>query len=222
MTSFLGMKGDKVPGTLPASFYERESTAVAKDLLGKILLVRSQVRRPLESPRALVTAGRIVETEAYRGSDPASHSCRGRTPRSALLFGPPGLAYVYFIYGNYEMLNCVAEPDGLAGAVLIRAVSPLFGEALMERRRGGLPRTRWTDGPGKLCRAMGVKMAHKGQTFAGPALYVTDDGFRPDKAMTSPRVGISAGRSAYWRYFIAGDPFVSRAPEDSQARPLKW
>lgn len=215
------MKGNRVPGTLPASFYERKSMAVAQALLGKVLVVRSQVGRPLESPRALVTAGRIVETEAYRGSDPASHSCRGQTPRSALLFGPPGLAYVYFIYGNYEMLNCVAEPDGMAGAVLIRAVEPLFGEALMEKRRGGLPRNRWTDGPGKLCQAMGVLMSHKGQTFEGPALYVTDDGYRPKKVMASPRVGILAGCEEFWRYFIAGDPFVSRAPQNAQARPLK-
>ncbi|MGZ3698056.1 MAG: DNA-3-methyladenine glycosylase, partial [Bdellovibrionota bacterium] len=128
---------------LPVSFYARDTLEVSRDLLGKVLLIRS---------RRGVTAGRIVETEAYRQDDPASHSFRGKTPRASIMFGNPGVAYVYFIYGMYEMLNFVTESHGTAGAVLIRALEPLAGEELMIKRRGARRTRELASGPGRLCR----------------------------------------------------------------------
>jgi DNA-3-methyladenine glycosylase len=211
-----------VSGTLPSRFYARDTVTVAQDLLGKILVVRSRVAEPLESPRALVTAGRIVETEAYHGEDPASHSSRGRTPRNSIMFGPPGHVYVYFIYGMYEMLNFVTEPEGRAGAVLIRAVEPIesLGETLMRERRPGCARHALANGPGKLCNAMGIRMSHKGERTSGPAIYVADDGYRPEAVSRSPRVGITDGKHELWRFFITDHPCVSRAPQNKQARRM--
>ncbi len=183
-------------------------------LLGKILSVAS--------PEG-ITSGRIVETEAYRGDDPASHSHAGKTPRTTVMFGEPGVAYVYFIYGMYEMLNFVTEPDGEAGAVLIRAVEPLGGEALMKKRRPVKTRRDFTNGPGKLCRAMGVQMSHNGEKLSGPHLFVTQDGFKVSQVMASPRVGITQGTQSMWRYFIEGNEFVSRVPENRKSfRLRKW
>lgn len=197
---------------LPASFYERDTLEVARDLLGKILVVEG-------------IAARIVETEAYSGSDPASHSSRGPTPRCAVMFGPPGVSYVYFIYGMYEMLNFVTEKEGKAGAVLIRAAEPVWGseEQMRKRRRG--PKVRHARelaaGPGKLCRALGVRMSHNDRSLQGPELQVFDDGFRPEAVLVSPRVGIREGTEKFWRFFIAGNPSVSHAPQNKQARPLR-
>lgn len=134
---------------LPQSFYARSTLKVAPELLGKILCVRTS---------GGFVSGRIVETEAYRADDPASHSSRGKTARAAIMFGPAGVAYVYFIYGMYEMLNFVTEKEGEAGAVLIRAIEPMEGETLMRKRRHN-PRSRHdlSSGPGKLCRALGIE-----------------------------------------------------------------
>lgn len=210
---------------LKKSFYERDTVRVARELLGKILLVRQRPTFAWDDARAGVTAGRIVETEAYHGGDPASHSSRGETPRCAIMFGEPGVAYVYFIYGMYEMLNFVTEKKGYPGAVLIRAVEPLVGEALMARRRKGqaraLARNQLTSGPGKLCLAMGIRMGDNGASLRGPRLAVVDDGWRPADILASPRVGISAGKEHYWRYMVSGNGFVSRAPQNASAIPLK-
>ncbi|HAZ07152.1 MAG TPA: DNA-3-methyladenine glycosylase [Elusimicrobia bacterium] len=213
-------RGDRVAGTLPRSWYARDTVAVARELLGKILVVRSRPAFSLEDPRSLTTAARIVETEAYHGDDPASHSARGPTPRCRVMFGEAGTAYVYFVYGMHELLNFVTERPGYPGAVLVRAVAPLEGESLMRRRRGGLPPRQWTSGPGRLCRAMGVRLAHGGAPLTGPVLFVVDDGFVPGPVMVSRRVGISAGRRRPWRFFLQGDPFVSRVPENAGARRL--
>jgi DNA-3-methyladenine glycosylase len=201
---------------LARAFYERDTLEVARDLLGKVLV--------LSTPDG-ECAGRIVETEAYRGDDPASHSARGETPRAAIMFGEPGVAYVYFIYGMYEMLNFVTEPKGQAGAVLIRALEPLRGEALMQRRRAlgrassAKPLRAWelASGPGKLCRAMGVLMRHNGASLDGPELFVRDDGFEVASISVSPRVGITAAKEQPWRFFVTGNPCVSRAPQNAQA-----
>jgi DNA-3-methyladenine glycosylase len=196
---------------LPAAFFGRDTREVSRDLIGKILVVRG--------PRGALSAVRIIETEAYRENDPASHSCRGRTPRAAVMFGPPGLAHVYLIYGMYRMLNFVTEPEGIAGAVLIRSAEPLLGEEKMAaRRKGGIRRRDLTSGPGKLCEALGIRMTHNGQSLQGPLLEVCDDGYRPRSLSTSPRVGISSGRERLWRYFESGHDFVSRAPENSGSR----
>src|SRR5205814_890853 len=136
---------------LPRDFYDRPTVEVARDLLGKILV----------HGRA---AGAIVETEAYLGSDDlAAHSARGVTPRTRVIFGPPGHAYVYFIYGMYECLNLVAEPEGRAGCVLIRALEPLAGVELMKRRRASARKIEQiANGPGKLTLAMSITRAHNG------------------------------------------------------------
>lgn len=207
---------------LPVDFYRRNTLQVAQSLLGKILVVRSNPQYEWDHPRAQVTAGRIVETEAYRGDDPASHSARGETPRNSVMFGEPGVAYIYFIYGMYEMLNFVTEPKGSPGAVLIRALEPLYGVELMASRRGRESKARkdLTSGPGKLCRAMGIEMSHNGQLLQGPALSVCDDGKKPHSISESKRVGIRLGTEKLWRFFITENPYVSRAPQNSTAQLL--
>lgn len=211
-------------GMLPRDFYARPTVTVARELLGKVLTVREPARSPA-GWRSF--SGRIVETEAYHGTDPASHSARGQTPRNRVMFGEPGRAYVYFIYGNHEMLNFVTEEPGYPGAVLIRALEPLAAlsplsddpsAALMARRRGGLPRAQWTNGPGKLCAALGIRMSDNGQPLTGPRLTVHDDGFRTDGVLRSPRVGISSGQDKLWRFFLKDHPFVSKAPQNREAR----
>ncbi|MGE0614863.1 MAG: DNA-3-methyladenine glycosylase [Bacteriovoracia bacterium] len=198
---------------LPRRFFARDTHEVARDLLGKVLVVR-QARGPYEQ----ITAGRIVETEAYMGDDPASHSATGKTARTSPMFEAAGIAYVYFIYGMYEMLNFVTEAEHVPGAVLIRAVEPLEGFALMRRRRGP-SRRDWTNGPGRLCRAMGIRMKHNRASLRGPELFVYDDGFRSAAIHVSPRVGITKAIEQEWRYFIAGNPYVSRSRQNRAARP---
>jgi DNA-3-methyladenine glycosylase len=147
--------------TLPREFYERDTVQVSRDLLGKIL-AHGRV------------AGVIVETEAYVGGDDlASHSARGITPRTKVIFGPPGHAYVYFIYGMYECLNLVAEPDGTPGCVLIRALDPICGLATMFRRRPSARKAQdLASGPGKLTLAMGITRAQNGRDVTRGSLVV--------------------------------------------------
>ena len=198
---------------LEPAFYSRDTLVVARELLGKILVTRA--------PSGEETSGRIVETEAYRGDDPASHSCRGQTPRSQVMFGPAGVAYVYFIYGMYEMLNFVTEREGYPGAVLIRALEPKGGPHLMEMRRGrALRLERLADGPGKLCRAMGIELRHNRQSLQGPELQVFDDGWRPEAIRVSPRVGIRVGTEALWRFYVDGNLSVSRVPQNALSRRI--
>lgn len=196
---------------LPESFYARPTLEVARDLLGKVLWVDN----------AGACAAHIVETEAYMGDDPASHGARGSTPRSAPMFEDPGRAYVYLIYGMYEMLNFVTEPRGFPGAVLIRGVSPVSGHALMAKRRAGAREQDWTNGPGRLARALGIERSHNRASLQGPSLIVSDEGALPFRApvMVSPRVGIRLARDRYWRFFIDGHPCVSPARENRLARP---
>jgi DNA-3-methyladenine glycosylase len=187
---------------LEPDFYADHTLKVARKLLGKVFYSRV---------RGEVVSGRIVETEAYRADDPASHSCRGETPRSKIMFGDPGVAYIYFIYGMYEMLNFVTEPRGDAGAVLIRAIEPITGEELMKKRRK-TARTRQalTSGPGKLCRAFGIEMSHNGASLQGPELWVEDDGFKAGKIAVSPRIGITQAKDKLWRFHLDGNSFVSK------------
>ncbi|MBY0471340.1 DNA-3-methyladenine glycosylase [bacterium] len=215
---------DLLKKSVPEDFYSRETLQVAKDLLGKLVVVRTKPTQNWGDARAGVTVSRIVETEAYRADDPASHSCRGETPRSAIMFGDPGKAYIYFIYGMYEMLNFVTEPRGYAGAVLIRAVEPVYGETLMTKRRQSsatkTSRTGLTNGPGRLTQALGIKMAHKGESLWGPTFYVIDDGIRPNAMDSSPRVGIRVATDKYWRFFVPGNPYVSKCRENSLSKPV--
>jgi DNA-3-methyladenine glycosylase len=195
------------PTPLPRSFYSRDPRRVARELLGKVL-----VRR-----HPSLTA-RIVEVEAYLGEkDPAAHSFAGKTARNAVLFGPPGYAYIYFIYGNYYCLNVSCEPDGQAGGVLFRAVEPLTGIKEMSEARGIEIRSRkdlpkLTSGPGRLCIAFAItRTRDNGADLTSPAssLWIGDDGYRAHRIRTSPRIGITKAAEKPLRYFLDGNPFVS-------------
>lgn len=195
-----GILPEELP-ILPRSFYERPALEAARDLLGKILVHGK-------------AAGRIVEVEAYLGlEDLAAHASRGLTPRTRVLFGPPGHAYVYFIYGMYECLNLVAEPEGTPGCVLIRALEPLAGIPLMRRRR---PKARLLEelasGPGKLTLAMGITRRHNGADVTTGPLTVRaprrETGF---EIAVTPRIGIRHCREWPLRFLIAGNRFASHS-----------
>jgi len=173
---------------------------VARGCLGKILVHGK-------------TAGRIVETEAYLGvDDRAAHAWRGITNRTRLLFGPPGHAYVYFIYGMYECLNFVAEEEGKAGCVLIRAIEPVAGIGLMWRRRPAAKRVEdLGSGPGKLTLALGITRRQNGADLTRGSLHVRQLLEEPDMRIeVTPRVGIRHCADWPLRFLIAGNPFVSR------------
>lgn len=197
-------------GTLLArEFFNRDPRTVGRELLGKIL-VRREGRKKL--------AGRVVEVEAYLGKDdPAAHSFGGPTPRNRVMFGPPGFAYVYFIYGNHYCLNVSCQPEGLAGAVLFRAIEPLWGMADMARRREitiGSPRDlpKLTSGPGRMAEALGVTRERdngKDLTSTRSDLWLANDGFIPQRVAVTRRIGLTKAADVPWRYVIAGNPFVS-------------
>jgi len=194
------------PIKLPRSFYSRSTLDVANDLLGKVLIRRLGRRR---------LAGRIVETEAYVGPhDLACHASKGHTPRTAVMFGPPGFAYVYMIYGFYFCLNVVTEPEGYPAAVLIRAVEPLEGVDLMKTLRSHPVRhTNIASGPGKLCMAMSIDKQLNGADLLGTTIWIEDRNIDREAILTSPRVGVDyAGeyKDKPWRFFVDGSPHVSR------------
>jgi DNA-3-methyladenine glycosylase len=201
------------PRIVPRDFYLDRPDVVARGLLGK-LLVRRYKSGPYTKPQRL--AGRIVEVEAYFGvDDPAAHTFAGKTARNAVLFGPPGFAYVYFIYGMYFCLNISCEPDGKPGGVLLRALEPVEGLDTMARLRGldstAKPRLL-TSGPGRLCQALGVvRDTHNGidVTRLRSGLHVEDDGFVPEEIAISRRVGIRKAADLPLRFAIAGNRFVS-------------
>ncbi len=193
---------------LPRAFYDRATLAVARDLLGTLL-----VRRSADG----VAAGVIVETEAYIGeSDPACHAASGLTPRNAPLYGDPGLAYVYFTYGMHCLFNAVAERRGFPAAVLVRALEPVDGEALMRRRRGrpSLPAHELCRGPGNLARALGITLADNRTDLTraparGAGLWIEDRGIEIAEVAWSPRIGIRVGLDRAWRCFVRGSGAVS-------------
>lgn len=187
---------------LPRSFYARPAAEVAPDLLGKILA---------RNLNGTVLRGRVVEAEAYLGeSDPGSHAFRGPTPRTQVMFGPPGYVYVYFTYGAHYCMNVVTNTDGTAGAVLLRALEPLEGIDVMEQNRGGRPYVDLCNGPGKLCQALGITREENGADLEGNAIWMEDDGVEPEEIATSTRVGLSAGKSMPLRFYIPGSSCVSR------------
>lgn len=189
---------------LGRDFYLRPTLTVARDLIGKQFVARSG--------RQLLS-GRIVEAEAYIGqSDPACHASRGKTGRNWVMFEQGGLTYVYFVYGMYNMLNFVAEPEGFPAAVLIRALEPLEGIKTMQRRRKSEDLRNLTSGPGKICQAFGVEVKHSARDLTGDQWYVLDDGVKPAEVATSPRIGIREGTDKLWRFFDADSKFVSRSP----------
>jgi DNA-3-methyladenine glycosylase len=183
---------------LPRSFFARPTLDVARDLLGHALV--------RETEAGAVLSGIIVETEAYHGPDDrASHASRGLTPRTRVMFGPPGHAYIYLIYGMHNCLNIVTEPEGYPAAVLIRALEPL----------GPLPSA--TNGPGRLCRALGIDRSLDGAdlTAPGPLYVAAERSLTPAEIVQTPRIGVDyAGEWAArpWRFLVAGNPHVSRTP----------
>lgn len=185
---------------LPRAFYLRPTVEVARDLLGKVL-----VHGP--------TAGIIVETEAYLGDgdDLAAHTARGVTRRTQVIFGPPGHAYVYLIYGMYECLNLVAEPAGQPGCVLIRALQPIAGLELMQARRGNPRQLKsLANGPGKLTVAMGITRAQNGADVTRGSLVVREPADPGEIAVTvTPRIGITRSVELPLRFLLAGNAFVS-------------
>jgi DNA-3-methyladenine glycosylase len=188
-----------VPAPLPRAFYNRPAIEVAPALLGTILVHGT-------------TSGRIVETEAYLGlQDRAAHSWRGITPRTRVMFGAPGHAYVYLIYGMYECLNVVAEPEGSPGCVLIRALEPLEGMPRMRRRRPGARGIEdLANGPGKLTLALGITRRHNGADFTdGPLTIHPPKSPQDFRIGISPRIGIKHCADWPLRFFIEGSRFVS-------------
>ena len=197
---------------LPREFYNRDARTVAKELLGKLLVRRY---------RGSTLAGRIVENEAYLGeNDPAAHAAAGRTPRNEVIFGPPGHAYIYFIYGNHYCLNVSCQPEGEAGCVLIRALEPVSGIDRMIRLRGmrfRLPPSRpaelrlLTSGPGRLCQALAITRARDNgkDVTSSSDLFIADDEFFPGKIVRTPRIGITKAADEKLRYVISGNPYVS-------------
>jgi len=195
---------------LKRAFFSRDPRRVARELLGKVLV--------REREKQCLTA-RIVEVEAYLGEkDPASHAAAGNTARTSVLFGPPGHAYVYFIYGSYYCLNVSCEPEGRAGGVLFRAVEPLSGIEEMARARGfeihgHKDLVRLTGGPGRLCEAFGITRARdNGCDLTSPdsVLWIGEDGYRARGIRTTPRIGITKAVDKPLRYILDGNPFVSK------------
>ena len=197
---------------LDGAFFARDPRKVSRELLGKVLV------REAGTKGTSRRTGRIVEVEAYLGeNDPAAHSFAGRTLRNEVLFGPPGHAYVYFIYGNHYCLNVSCQPEGQAGGVLFRALEPLTGMEEMARARGIVVRTArdlrlLTSGPGRLAEAFGITRARDNNcdlTSAESGLWIGEDGYRPKHVLRSPRVGITKAADRKLRYTIAENPFVS-------------
>ncbi len=155
------------------------------------------------------TAGTIVETEAYHESEPACHAYIGRTPRTEVLFGPPGHAYVYFSYGMHNLLNFVTGEQGEGAAVLIRALEPSAGLGLMRRRRGVERLEDLCSGPGKLTQALGVSLEHNGLELGAGSIEVVERDSEPE-IESGARVGISKATELPWRFCLAGSRFVSR------------
>lgn len=194
--------GSPPPGEVAAvSFFARPTLEVARDLIGCVVAT---------GHGATLTAGRIVETEAYLGEDdPASHAARGPTPRASIMFGPPGVAYVYLIYGLHHCLNFVTERDGTAGAVLIRALVPVAGREVMAGRSatgGRLPRLSvLCDGPGRLCRALGIDRTWNGEPAQGPRLRVLARRGAPPGILVTPRIGVRRAADRPWRFVASTD-----------------
>jgi len=192
---------------LPRAFYARGPRALARALLGRVLVHRV--------PRAGLLAGLIVETEAYGGADdPASHAHRGVTARNRIMFGPPGVAYVYFTYGMHHCFNVVCGPEGRAAAVLVRALEPVAGVEAMRRRRGGAAAARVARGPGSLARALGLDRRHDGADLTRGALWIADLAPRRGgrRVARGPRVGITRAAARPWRYWLVGSAAVSAGP----------
>jgi DNA-3-methyladenine glycosylase len=208
----------RIVRVLPHSFYARPTLEVAEDLLGKVLVHRT---------RQGTACGVIVETEAYIGEDdPACHASFGRTARSEPLFGPPGFAYVYLNYGIHYLMNAVTEADGYPGAVLIRALQPLEGIELMQKRRApdgrGIDEHDLCRGPGNLTKALGITIKDNRLDLTASTLTIEDRGISVGEVATGPRIGIRVAVERPWRYWVEGHRSVSvhRSSTTKTTKPL--
>lgn len=194
---------------LTKAFYDRDSIAVAPELLNKLLVGNG-------------VSARLVEVEAYRSTaDPGSHSYRGRTSRNASMFGPPGRLYVYFSYGNHWCMNAICGPGGDANAVLLRAAAPVAGVEVMRARRENIPLSKplrdrdLTAGPGRLGQAFAVDRAYDGISLVSGSLRILDDGTPPPpRPGVSARIGLGIGKGEDlpYRFYVPDDPNISRPP----------
>jgi DNA-3-methyladenine glycosylase len=193
-----------MPKLLSRAFFARSVHEVAPDLIGAVLLVDG-------------VGGRLVEVEAYHHTDPAAHSYRGPTERNAVMFGPPGYAYVYRSYGIHWCLNFVCEPKGSAAAVLIRAIEPNAGLAAMQRRRGTADARLLCSGPARLCEALGITGTHNGLALNAPpfAIFARTGAV---EVVAGPRIGITKAAELPWRYGERGSRFLSK-PFKAVAKP---
>ncbi len=197
---------------LTRSFYSRPTVQVAKDLLGQILVH--------ETPQG-TASGAIVEVEAYLAKgDPGCHAARGKTPRTEVLFGPPGISYVYFCYGNHYLFNVVAEKEGTVGAVLIRALEPVSGLDLMVKRRGnfGPEDLGLTNGPGKLVQALGINQEHNKIPVWKKPLYLKE-GKRKEPIGATTRIGLTEGADLPLRFYLKGNAYLSVKPGQDRPSP---
>jgi DNA-3-methyladenine glycosylase len=184
------------PKRLGRAFFDRSVHDVAPELIGATLLFNG-------------VGGTIVEVEAYHHTDPAAHSYGGPTERNAVMFGPPGHAYVYRSYGIHWCVNFVCEAEGSASAVLMRALTPTDGIARMRRRRGLTDERLLCSGPGKLCQALGIASAHNGLALDQPPFELHARAGDP-QIVCGPRIGITKAADVPWRYGLAGSPFLSK------------
>ena len=191
-----------MPARLPRAFFARPATRVAPELLGQTL-----VRRLEDGTRV---AGVIVEAEAYEPGDPASHAYRGPTPRNDVMFGPPGHLYVYFTYGNHWMANVVTRRTGEGSAVLLRAIRPTEGIDRMSANRGREELVQLCSGPGKLAQAFAISREQNGEDLVKGSVVWLERGNGAVRRAIGPRVGVSVGVEPKWRFWVKGDPFVSK------------
>jgi DNA-3-methyladenine glycosylase len=189
-------KPQKLGKALKRSFFARSVHEVAPELIGATLLVDG-------------VGGMIVEVEAYHHTDPAAHSFNGPTPRNAIMFGPPGFVYVYRSYGIHWCVNFVCEGEGSASAVLIRALQPTFGIGEMQLRRGLSEERMLCSGPGKLCQALGITIAHNGLALDRPPLAIHARTEVPD-VVSGIRIGITKAAELPWRYGLRGSKYLSK------------
>jgi DNA-3-methyladenine glycosylase len=210
------MKQTRRAAALPVTFFRHPAEVVAAELIGKVVV---------STVGGLLTAGRIVETEAYLGyDDPASHGYRHRrNARNAALFGPPGIWYVYLSYGMHWCANLVCQRAGLASAVLLRALEPLEGLDVMRERRGDLPDRQLCSGPGRLCQALGITRDLDGAAMSeGPVVVLRGDRLAEGAISATPRIGITKAADWPLRFHLTGSPWTSRkeksgGPEGSSA-----
>lgn len=195
---------------LSRSFFDRPTLEICPELIGKIIVFKTH--------DSLFSA-RIVEVEAYVGqADPACHAARGMTERNQIMFGPPGMAYIYFIYGMYNCLNFVTEADGIAAAILLRGAEPIDGiEAMRQRSKAGHD-WQLLNGPGKFCRSFGLTREQNGLDLTGRELYLEQSDQPPPVIERSPRIGIRAGTELIWRFFDPASRAVSRVSDRNKKK----